>query len=126
MPRHYAAIERFLGSEPDSYLIIHLEMGSSQFEIWLNASDDDPTRQIIATRHPWSATEIHIVVGYLTNDPKRMDKRAEQDIHCETVEQGMNEFIRLFDYCLALGVNMHHPRGENLILDVFRQRRNPA
>ena len=122
MPRRYAVIERFLGSEPGSYLIIHLEMSHSHFEIWLNASDDDPTRQIVATRHPWSPTEIHVAAGYLTSDPKQMDRRTEQDIHCATADQGMDEFIRLFEFCLALGLSERHLRGENLIVDYFRQR----
>src|SRR5260370_38141586 len=98
MPRRYAVIERFLGSEPGSYLLIHLEMSHAHFGMWLNASDDDPTRQIVAPRHLWSPTEIHIAAGNLTIDPKQMDRRSAQVIHREPHEHGSDEFIYCFDY----------------------------
>jgi hypothetical protein len=107
-----------------SHSIIHLEMGHTRFEMWFNFYDR-PTQQIVATKDmsAWVPVAIHVQVGYL-GEGDHMQVEEEEDILCETHEQATDEFIRLFEYCLAFGLRDTVSRGENLVLDVFRQGRS--
>lgn len=90
-----------------------------------NSSDDRPTQKIVAHRPRfWPATTIHVAVGYLANTQGGIQIYEERDFAYETEGQAITAFLQLFDYCLAFGLEDRVRRGENLILDIFRQGRD--
>ncbi len=131
MHKDYAFIDQFLRPR-DQYLphqrqgthsIIHLEMRHTEFRMEFNSSDDRPTQVIVATRrHFVPATTVHVEVGYLASKGA-LHQKQERDIRYETPEQAITAFLQLFDDCLAFGLDNQTRRGENLTLDVFRERR---
>ena len=99
-------------------------MSNAQFEMWFNFYDR-PTQKIVATkdRSALVPVAIHVKAGYLGMDKEYMHVYEEEDILCDTYEQATDEFIQLFEYCLAFGLRETVSRGENLVLDAFRSGR---
>ncbi len=133
MPDHFAFIEAFLrpvglyGKQPayDTHSIIHLDMRHTEFVMEFNSSDDRPTQKIVASRPRFRpGATIHVAVGYLADTQGGIQIHDERDLVYETEKQAIAAFLQLFDYCLAFGLQDRARRGENLVLDVFRQGRS--
>jgi hypothetical protein len=132
MHKDYAFIDQFLrpvdlyppDQRQETHSILHLEMRHTEFRMEFNTMDDRPTQVIVATRQwAWPSTTIHVAVGYLAHTGD-LHQKQERDIPYETPDQAITAFLQLFDDCLAFALDDQVPRGENLMLDVFRSGRN--